>query len=127
MGQGAFMTVENKSKTPIMLFVNGVSCMYDNGEQGSNLQTFNSVEVDPGQQVPSSGKQYIEDKDSGTCAFDTATFTLAVTDSKRNSIGTVAFSESSSSYSAVSSNTDLIQVLCSNDTGDQSIIVVTVL
>ena len=127
MGQGAFMTVENKSKTPIMLFINSVNCMYDNGEQGSNLQAFNSVIVGPGQQAPASGKQYIEDKDSGSCAFETATFTLVVTDSKNNTLGTVAFSESSSAFSGTSSNIDLIQVLCSNDTGDQSVIVVTVL
>jgi hypothetical protein len=130
MGQGAYMTVENQKKTAIKLFINNVNCMYDNGQQGSNLQTFNSVTVEAESSLPAKGQQgqYIEDVDSGACAFETATFTLVVVDTSNNStLGTVAFSEGSSEYSGVSSNVDLIQVYTSNNSGSQSVINVTVI
>ena len=123
MGQGAQMTVQNKAKKPIILFINGVNCMYDGGQQGSNLQAFNSVTVQGGQNV---GPQYIEDVDSGGCAFETATFTLVVNDTQSNNIGNVAFSEGSSQYTGTSSNANLIQVFCSNNSGSESTITVTI-
>ena len=130
MGQGAQMSVTNNRKDAVTVFVSSLNCMYDNGQQNSNLQVFNNAVIAGGASVPASGTQYIEDDDDVTsgCGWETATFTLTIIDNtNKTTIGTVSFSESGSAYSGTSSNASLIQVYTSNNSGSESVISVTVI
>lgn len=80
MGYGAFFKVQNNRSRPLRLFVTDVNCMYDNGDQGSNLSLFNNATVPGSGALPSDGTQYIEVNASGGCFFQTSTFHLKVTD-----------------------------------------------
>ncbi len=80
MGLGAFMRIVNASGGEITITVGDMNCMYDDGSQGSNLQVFNGVTVEPFSQVPAGGKQYIETVGSGSCAFEDSYFYLNFSD-----------------------------------------------
>lgn len=80
MGFGAYMVVANQDDRDHQLTVNNINCMYDNGDEGSNLQVWNNVTIKAGSNIPATGKQYIEVKASGSCAFETSSFTLNIDD-----------------------------------------------
>jgi hypothetical protein len=129
MGYGAFMRVTNNRKTDIQLFVTNVQCMYDNGEEGSNLSLFNNAIVPASQALPVPGGngQYIEVKASGGCFFETSTFNLKVEDVVNHvEIGEADFSEDDENWSlADNTNKDVIDVMI-NNSGDQAQIAITV-
>ena len=127
MGQGATLTVTNNRKKPVQLLVQNVKCMFDGGEQGSNLQVFNNVTIQPKGTVPAGGPQYIEDVDSGIpCAFDTATFNLIIQEVGGSVLGTVFVSESQRNYSASVSNADLLSAFVSNHSGGNDVAAIQV-
>ena len=127
MGYGAYMTVKNERSGSIKLYITDVQCMYDNGKEGSNLSLFNDATVSSNQQLPSGSKgQYIEAKNSGTCALEAAEFTLKIEDASNSAIiGHVKFHDRTASWSADNDNEDVIDVLIDNS-GDQGTIKVTV-
>jgi hypothetical protein len=125
MGYGAFMSLHNNRKETISVFVVDVNCMFDDGEQGSNLSLFNNAQVPSGTSLPASGRQYIEVKASGGCFFQDSNFTLKIEGSSGAIIGNAVFTESDNNYSSSSTNTDLIDILL-NNSGDQATITVTV-
>src|SRR4051794_6604614 len=112
MGYGAFMHVTNNRSTPIQLFVTDVTCVYDNGDQGSDLSLFNNTTVGATSSLPGSGNQYIEARNSGDCFLAPSNFTLKVEDAGNHAIiGQVVFEESSDNWTVSSnSNTDVIDV-----------------
>ncbi|HTZ45078.1 MAG TPA: hypothetical protein VMB79_14560 [Jatrophihabitans sp.] len=127
MGYGAYLNVQNNRSEALRLFVTNVNCMYDNGDEGSNLSLFNNAVVQPNSALPASGGQYIEVKASGSCAFETSTFNLKITDDTNNAIiGEADFVESSNNWDLGSNtNPDVINVMI-NNSGDQARITVTV-
>jgi hypothetical protein len=126
MGYGAFMNVINNRSEPILLFITDVACMYDNGDQGSNLSLFNNAKVATTSSLPPGGTQYIEAKASGGCAFSDSTFTVKVEDSSTQTIiGHVAFDDPGQNWTYRNDNEDVIDVYC-NNSGDQARITVTV-
>jgi len=127
MGYGAFMNVVNNRSEALRLYVTNVQCMYDNGDQGSNLSLFNNAVVNGGAALPASGTQYIEVKASGGCFFETSTFNLKVTDdSDKAIIGEADLLENDNNwYLDKNTNEDVINVMI-NNSGDQARITVTV-
>jgi hypothetical protein len=127
MGYGAFMKVVNNRSDVVQTFVTDVNCMYDGGEDGSDLSLFNNAKIDAGSSVPDAQQgQYIEAKNSGGCFFESSTFTLKVEDGTNHVvIGQVVFEDSSENWNFTSSNPDVIDVYV-NNSGDQAVIQVTV-
>jgi len=126
MGYGAFMNVVNNRSEPILLFITDVECMYDNGDEGSNLSLFNNAKVAGTSSLPPSGTQYIEAKASGSCAFNDSAFTVKIEDSStQNIIGHVAFDDPGQNWTYKNDNEDVIDVYC-NNSGAQARITVTV-
>ena len=127
MGYGAYFNVQNNRSNPLRTFVTNVNCMYDNGSDGSNLSLFNNAVVAASSALPSSGGQYIEVKASGSCAFESSTFNLKITDEATGAIiGEADFTESSSNWSlGTNTNPDIINVMI-NNSGDQAQMTVTV-
>jgi hypothetical protein len=126
MGYGAYMTVKNNRSGAIHLYITDVQCMYDNGDEGSNLSLFNNAVVNGSSQLPGSGSQYIEAKASGSCFFDDSKFTVKIEDNSNEAIiGHVAFDDSSENWSYTNDNEDVIDVYV-NNSGDQAIIIITV-
>jgi hypothetical protein len=81
MGKGAYMFVYNLDR--VNQTINGVStanCMYDNGEDNSNISIWNNQTIPPKSSVPIEGwknPQYIEANGSAPiCCFEQSTFTL---------------------------------------------------
>ncbi|GEM46514.1 hypothetical protein [Deinococcus cellulosilyticus] len=118
MGYGAHLTVINNSTRDIQLFIEGIECMYDNNEYGSNLSIFNGAQVAAGQAFPAPGGQFIEAVASGRCFFTTSTFQLGV-----GGVGSVTFADASQSWS-VSENTNPGTLLVSIQNGEQATITV---
>jgi hypothetical protein len=127
MGYGAYMNVINDRSAAIQLFITDVNCMFDGGEEGSNLSLFNNALVKASSSLPESGNQYIEAKNSGGCFGADSTFTLKVEDAENHAIiGSVIFNENYENYAVQSnSNKDVIDVNI-NNSGDQARITVTV-
>lgn len=126
MGYGAFLQVVNNRGGQVLVFVTDVDCMYDNGDEGSNLSLFNDAKIEAGAKLPAGSGQYIEAKGSGSCFFTTSTFTLKVEDAGTSTIiGRVAFSDSSQNWTYDNDNPDVLDVYC-NNSGAQARIVVTV-
>ena len=113
MGYGAFMSVKNDLTEPIRLLVQDVDCMYDHGEQGSNLSLFHDVTIQPGQSLPASGTQYIEANATGGCFFNPSKFTLNVVN-----IGTIAIEDDSQNY-FVANNSDSDAISANINNSDQ--------
>jgi hypothetical protein len=127
MGYGAFLTVTNNRSGAVRLFVTNVSCMYDNGDQGSRLSMFNNALVSPSGSLPAGGGQYIEVNATGGCFFLVSTFDIKVTDESNSAIiGTAAFKEADLNwYLDSNSNEDVINVMI-NNSGQQARMVVTI-
>jgi hypothetical protein len=121
------MNVINDRSAAIQLFITDVNCMFDDGDEGSNLSLFNNALVKASSSLPESGSQYIEAKNSGGCFGADSTFTLKVEDAENHAIiGSVAFNENLENYEVQSnSNKDVIDVNI-NNSGDQARITVTV-
>lgn len=90
MGKGALMFVYNLDSNDQK--VNGVisqNCMYDNGEQGSNISLWNNQIISPKTSIPLNGwqnPQYIEANGSGVCAFEQSSFTLGFDNGAKTSL-----------------------------------------
>lgn len=117
MGYGAFLKVVNNRSTPIQGFVTGVECMYDHGEQGSNLSLFNNAVIPGSSSLPASeAGQYIEETGSGECAFLVSTFSLKIEDATNHAIiGQIDFREDSDNYEVSNNdNKDVLDVYLNN-------------
>ena len=127
MGYGAFMSATNNRSAAIKTFVTDVSCMYENGGDGSHLEYFDNLLIGAGSRYPDSGRIYIEAKNSGSCFFESAHFKLNVTDNSNGAIiGTVSFVDSSANWTVASNtNPDVLNVNIDNS-GNQATISVTV-
>jgi len=127
MGYGCYMEITNNRTTAVTTYVNSVQCMYQDGQEGSNLQYFNNLTVQPKTTYPSSGQGvYIEAKNSGTCLFQSADFTIKVCDSNNAIIGNLSFSDSTASWKlADNTNPDQMNVNI-NNSGTQGHITNTV-
>jgi hypothetical protein len=126
MGYGAFLSVVNNRTASVRLFITDVKCMYDRGDQGSNLSLFDDGLVPANSSLPTNGSEYIEAKSSGSCFFDPSQFTVKVEDADTKTIiGHVAFTDSASNWSYSNDNEDVIDVYC-NNSGDQARIRLTV-
>lgn len=126
MGYGAFMNVVNNRSAPIRLFVTDVTCMYDNGESGSNLSLFDNTTVAATSELPGGHGEYIEVKASGSCFFESSTFTLKVEDAATATIiGHVSCRERYNNWDGSSDNADVVDLYI-NNSGDQAVIRVTV-
>ena len=129
MGYGAYMNVTNNNAADVRLYIHGIVCMYNNGEEGSNLNYFNGLEVVSGQTEPGGKGQYIEAIASGlTCSPpNTSTFTLDVNEITGNGqqpLGSVLISESLNNYYDTNT-TGSVETVIDNE-GDQATINVTV-
>jgi len=80
MGYGGYMKIVNNSSKTVTTNISKQDCMYDNGDEGSNLSFFNNLTINSFDTQPSGGGkgQYIEAKASGSCFFDNSTFTLTI-------------------------------------------------
>ncbi|MDB4948815.1 MAG: hypothetical protein JWM27_1464 [Gemmatimonadetes bacterium] len=117
MGYGAYMTINNTTASPVTTLVNNVTCMFDNGQEGSNLSLFNNATIPVGQRLPAGKGQYIEAKASGSCALDTSYFTVQLT-----SGASVKFSEHSNNYHGKSVPGMGVNI---NNSGKQAVITLT--
>ncbi|GGT21816.1 hypothetical protein GCM10010271_26430 [Streptomyces kurssanovii] len=123
MGNSANMKVVNVSNLALQTFVTDVECMYDNGQEGSNLSAFNDTNIGPGVAYPSDTGQFIETKNSGSCFGVTSTFDLVINDlNTSQEIGQVNFEENGGWYYKCT-NPSAIHVDIS---GDPTMIAVTV-
>jgi hypothetical protein len=126
MGYGAFLQVVNNRAGQVLTFITDVDCMYDNGDEGSNLSLFNDAKIEAGASLPGGSGQYIEAKASGSCFFNPSTFTVKVEDAATATIiGRVAFTDSAQNWTYENDNQDVIDVFC-NNSGEQAKIVVTI-
>lgn len=126
MGYGAFLQVVNNRAGQVLTFITDVDCMYDNGDEGSNLSLFNDAEIEAGASLPAGSGQYIEAKASGSCFFNDSTFTIKVEDAATATIiGHVAFTDSGQNWTYDNDNQDVLDVYC-NNSGDQARITVTI-
>ncbi|MFH8591242.1 hypothetical protein [Streptomyces rimosus] len=118
------MSITNNRSSSIRTFITDVNCMYDNGEEDSNLSVFNNALIAGNTTYPEPS-QYIEAKNSGDCWAVTSTFTLKIVDeTSHTDIGKVDFTENDG-YGGTSSNPDVIDVDIDNS-GDTATISVTV-
>jgi hypothetical protein len=110
MGYGAYMSIVNQSANPVTVFVGTQTCMYDNGDDGSELSLFNNVTVPAGEQFPVNGSGiYIEAKSSGECGLQPSKFGLSF------SVGAAfTFTESDSNWSTID-HSNLVSVEINNE------------
>jgi hypothetical protein len=133
MGAGAYMTLQNLTEDQIKTYVHDVVCMYQNGQEGSELQEFNGQLVQPDSNWPDSGQGvYIEADASGTCALQASQFQLKVVyiqnvggQRTEEYIGDLNFSESHGTYSATSTKPASLSALIDNEP-QQAIVTVAV-
>jgi hypothetical protein len=127
MGYGAYMNVTNNNAADVRLYIHSIVCMYNNNEEGSNLNYFNGLEVVSGETEPGGKGQYIEAIASGTCIPPiVSTFTLDVNEIAGNGqqpLGSVLISESLNTY--YDNPTGSVETVIDNE-GDQATINVTV-
>jgi len=116
MGYGAHMNITNNRPGTITTYVNNVQCMYQDGDSNSYLNDFNDCEIGSGGTYPGGQGAYIEAKDSDTCFFQSAQFTIKVCDSNNSIIGNVSFSDDTHSWKlSDNTNPDVIDVDINND------------
>ncbi len=127
MGYGAFMVVRNKSNTSLNTYVTASNCIYDDGHEGSNLSVFNDASIPAGTSLPSSGSQYVEAKNSGSCFFDSSSFTIKIMTADGTQVSVIDFTDSGSDweYSQTPADSDDVNVYV-NNSGDQATIAITV-
>jgi hypothetical protein len=127
MGFGAYMKVTNNNPADVRLYIHGIVCMYNGGEEGSDLNYFNGLEVVSGETQPPEGEgEYIEAIASGQCVAEMSTFTIDVNEITGNGqepIGSVVISEQFNKY--YDKTTGAVEAVIDN-TGDQATIQVTV-
>jgi hypothetical protein len=93
MGKGLFLSIHNDTTGPIDVSYSNFNCVYQNGDSGSDFRPIQGS-LAPGN---SFGRQYLEAKASGGCAFETSTFTMNL---KANHTDlSIHFSESSQTWS----------------------------
>lgn len=97
MGYGAYVTINNPSSQTFTTQVSNVSCMYDDGDQGSNPSELGGQTILANS---SFGPQYVEAKASGGCFFDASTFNISFIDGSGNLIATVACVEKGGIWAA---------------------------
>ena len=85
MGKGAHVSIQNSSQNQLDVSYSDFNCMYTDGDEGSNFGPV-SGSVGSGASLPESGRQYIEAKASGLCAFDTSSFTMTLKEPGGNSL-----------------------------------------
>ncbi len=75
MGTGALMTLTNQTTSTLTSNLSAITCMYQHGQDGSQLQEFNGMQVQPG---AASAAIYIEDDGNviGSCDLHQSHFTL---------------------------------------------------
>jgi hypothetical protein len=126
MGYGAYVNVTNNNAADVRLYVHSIVCMYNGGDEGSNLNYFNGLEVVSGQTEPGGQGQYIEAIASEQCFTQTSTFTLDVneiTGDGQQPLGSLVISEQFNKY--YDNPTGSVEAVVDND-GDQATINVTV-
>lgn len=122
MGYGAYMRIVNDSSKTVTTNITNQNCMYDNGQEGSNLSFFNNLSIGPGVKEPASGGQYIEAKGSGSCFFESSTFTLVIK-GLNSSNASANFVDSNQNWSCSGQPSNVNVNI--NNSGDQASIVVT--
>ncbi|WP_294330363.1 hypothetical protein [uncultured Sphingomonas sp.] len=127
MGYGAYMVVKNKSATDLTTYITHSNCVYDEGHEGSNLSIFNDASIPAGTQLPSSGSQYIEAKNSGSCFFEVSSFTIKIMTAGGTQVSIIDFTDAGSDweYSQTPPDSNDVNVYV-NNTGDQATIAITV-
>lgn len=103
MGTGAFMSLQNNLASPLTCIVSNPVCMYANGDDGSQLQSFNTTLQPQG----SLNRIYIEADGSflGGCSTTQSQFTLSFSSTGGN-IGSVTLNLGSGTFNtSVVSNT----------------------
>ena len=78
MGYGAYMNIVNTTDQPVTTTVGDMNCMYDDGDEGSNIQAWANVTIPPKGESPGGQGQYVEAKGSGSCAFESSWFEILV-------------------------------------------------
>jgi hypothetical protein len=123
MGYGAQMSVTSNRTEALRTFITDVNCMYDNGDEGSDLSVFNNAVINSKSTL---GPQYIEAKGSGSCFFESSNFSLQVTeDSDGSIIGIVVFQDSDENWAVASNeNPGVVNAYVNNSAGQAEINVV---
>jgi hypothetical protein len=116
MGFGAYMTLNNITDKQIKTYVHDVVCMYQDGNEGSQLQEFNGQIVDPDSSWPSGQGVYIEADGGGSCALQPSSFVLKVVylEDGETYIGDLTFTERNNWYSSQSTAPDSLYASITN-------------
>ena len=127
MGYGAYMVVKNNSSADLTTYITQSNCVYDEGQDGSNLSLFNDASIPAHTQLPTSGSQYIEAKNSGSCFFESSSFTIKITATGGAQIGIIDFTDGGNDweYSQTPPDSSDVNVYV-NNSGDQATIAITV-
>lgn len=122
MGYGAYMRIFNDSSKTVTTNITNQNCMYDNGEEGSNLSLFNNLSLASGAKEPADGGQYIEAKNSGSCFFESSAFTLAISN-LNPAADNLNFVDSGENWTCYGQTSNVNVSI--NNSGDQGWIVIT--
>ena len=118
MGAGAYLNIVNNRSEPVTSLVGDMNCMFDGGDEGSNLQAFANATIAAGEAFPGGPGQYIEAKGSGGCALESSNFYIGFAEG-----GGFGCTEEERSWSAGDSSPGVdLEV---NPGGDQATILVT--
>jgi len=126
MGYGAHMTVKNDTSRTIRTFVSDANCVYDNGQENSNLSLFNDATILGKSSLPKGEGQYIEAKNSGGCFFEASKFTLTIMNDSGTELSVLKFWDSTANWTCENSRKEWVSVYI-NNTGEQGTITITVL
>jgi hypothetical protein len=85
MGKGAYVNIYNSAAQDVEVSYSDFDCMYESGKEGSNFEPITGL-ISSGKSLPPTGKQYIEAKASGLCAFETSTFTMKLKNSNGDTL-----------------------------------------
>ncbi len=127
MGYGANMSIENQTDIGLSLYISDVNCMYDGDHDGSNLSLFNNATVAANGSLPTNGTQYIEAKNSDSCAFQHSHFKLKIMTADGSLVSVITFTDSGEHWtSSRSSGSDDYVTIYINNSGKQATIEVSV-
>ncbi len=126
MGYGAYMVVKNDTSRPVRTLVTDVNCIFDNGEERSNISIFNDAIIAGNSSLPASGSQYIEAKNSGTCFFEASTFKLKIMNEDGTMLSVIDFWDRTAHWNYTQDTSDWVSVFV-NNTSEQGTIKITVL
>jgi hypothetical protein len=93
MGKGLFLSIDNQSTRSVDVSYSDFNCVYTNGDSGSDFRPIQGS-LAPGKNF---GRQYIEAKASGACAFQGSTFAMSLKVDQTTL--RVVFSEGSNTWS----------------------------